>query len=309
MKALQPPGAKLEQANWKEIYDLLEADDDSWIKTLHFRWPTGEGGPGGYTALLLTANKTMEDDPCAWAKSDLLKDLYMQGILRGGVINDKSSSGNTLIHMAISQANMLCLECLHSAQCLVETEHPSVPVSYYPNWMLTNDQGKTPLGHWIASREKDARSEKQLQMKTFLRDRILDMGYSEIAVREHEEQQRKLGIHLNMVNKAAKVQKRASAQRDVRASARSPSRQGKRQRIDAEYGRFKPPPRPARVPTPPPVPTHPAADDRDLGRRVTVTRPAEPPPWAKGQGKWGKGKGQGQGQGKWGKGNWGKSQW
>ena len=289
---------KLEVANWRDIaYILRDANDDAqWKATLHWRWPGNVSGPRGYSVLLMTAAKTAPDDADEPDRKRLcLESLYIEGILRGNCINE-TRDGMPIMHMAISWSNMTCLEALWKAEQYVLDHYPETSLAMLPDWAIQDSHGKTPLGHWIISKENAAKTEPVWNMYRFLKDRLRDCNWSEAEIRDHEKEQRKLGLALNEEKWASghKNLQRPPLRKHFAGRSRSA---GKRRRLDdgptSAASSSMASPRGARSSTPEAA-RHPAADDRHIGR--------------KGQGKgWQQGKGKGwQQKGGWSKGNKGK---
>ena len=292
----------LEKADWQEVDNILRDRDDEaqWKATLAWRWPGNVPGPKGYSALLMSPAKIAADDAeHPERKRECLEELYIQGIRRSGVINEARRDGMTIMHMAISWSNMLCLEALRSAELYVLNHFPEVDAVYLPNWAIKDSHGKTPLGHWLISRGKEARSEAQWNQYRFLKERLRDADWTEEEIRDHEISQQRLGEALHEEKRASGAKDRKGTQLRKHPAGRSRSA-GKRRRLDlaprgsagASGSSAPSPPRRPRSSTPTPEPArHPAADDRHIGNRGQGKGSQQ------GQGS-GRGKGRQQGQGK-----------
>ena len=287
---------KLEVADWSEIAYILEDthDEAQWKATLAWRWPPTVSGPTGYSALLMSAAKIAADDAeYPDRKRFCLQNLYIEGILRGNCINETRGDGMPIMHMAISWSNMTCLEAIWKAELYVIENYPETNDDQLPDWAIRDSNGKTPLGHWIISKEKVAKTPAVWNMYAFLKDRLMDCNWSAAEIKDHEKEQRRLGRALND-EKWASGEKNRQGPRFPAGRSRSP---GKRRRLDdgptSAASSSMASPRGARSSTPEAA-RHPAADDRHIGR--------------KGQGKgWQQGKGKGwQQKGGWSKGNKGK---
>ena len=219
-------------SDWQRVQEIIYDDSDSsWQQSLDWRWPEGEYGPEGMTCLHIAANKT-DPGEAQWPhrRQDCLYWLFVAAIRRGFDLKRRIKSGATLLHQIITYANYAMLRALHDADVHVYETYPETNPRYYVDWAVKDSNGKTPLGHWIISRQQQARNSQQQWMFDFLADRLESQGWTRDQIRRHEQEQKALGEELRAEKKVAMGKKKAvPSMRHTPGRQRSPM---KRRRID-----------------------------------------------------------------------------
>ena len=272
MQALNPFNFTPGFANWAAVEKILDGED--WESTLAWTWPTNAQGPSGYSAIHLAANKQDKDGKSPDEKQSgtarqlrCLERIFGAAIRRGCLINSKfGNAGGTIMHMAVTSSNFAVLKALSAASDTLAPLGAQLQQDWHPDWTAMNSDGVSPLGMFILKHVSGRGMRPlSLEIQTFLRERLGQVGWSIQDIEEHE--------------------------REMTDRAHELKRERKKQTL---------PPRPASPPPPPwrpltpqrraPQPPPPPLPGRDREDRHTGDRQRSRPPVARN--KWG-GKGPG----------------
>ena len=272
MQALNPYNFTPGFAKWDEVENILDGED--WESTLAWTWPTNVQGPSGYSAIHLAANKqdkdgkSPEDRQSGTARQlRCLERIFDAAIRKGCLINSKfGNAGGTIMHMAVTCSNLAVLKALSAASDSLASLGAQLQEDWHPDWTAMNNDGLSPLGMFILKHVSgQSLRPMSVEIQTFLRERLEQVGWSDQDLREHES---------DMADRAYEL-KRERRMQTVPPRPRSPQT------------RLPPPRRPQGPQSPPPP-----LPGRDRADRHSGDRQRSRPPAARSQ-RWGTGSGRG----------------
>ena len=183
---------KSSEADWHAAFDIVFSEDDhDWKKTVSWTHPSTIAGPRGFSVMAMASNKLNGEQVL---REKVLHKIFTQAI-KGGFINQRMANGQTNIHLAINNTNLVYLKTLAKAEDRLIADK-ELPHGCYVNWQIKDDRGLTPLGKWADMHEHPGSQAKTGPLKDFLRDRMVDIGWSPQDIEDHLTQQRTLSTRL-----------------------------------------------------------------------------------------------------------------
>ena len=294
MMVLNPANYTPGTTNWDNVWQLLE--NEEWASTLAWTWPTNVPGPCGYSAIHLAVNKVDKfarnpDEKQAGTEKQILclRRIFAAAISQGCHINAKfGASGNTILHMAVTNSNLAVLRAVawaseevarRSEEARRSGERTHVAADGHPDWAAQNNDGLSPLGFWLfkhVGTPTGLHNLKQTseQIAEVLKEGLRQIEWSEEDLQQHEEDMMERVRHL----------KRARARQIAPPGATRSRRIFSRPLTPPRHSAPPRPPTPQRrtdLPEPPPPPARRDQEDRQRS------------PLHTGRTRWGKGSGRG----------------
>ena len=183
MQALQ---WKPSYADWERVRAILDKNSD-WERTLAWLWSEEtKGGPKGYSAIHIAANKQDEDGPPGNSarQVELMERIFVAAIRQGCIVNTRlGKKGGSIIHTAVDHSNRgFLFALLRAEQTVVKHFRHELRPDCLPDWALEDNAGLTPLGAFCNKTDVLRMTAPMTDLFNFLVDRLKERGFTEADV-------------------------------------------------------------------------------------------------------------------------------